>query len=386
MMRLSTCIRFALLVMSMTTMTMTQTAVAQDVSGRPPIGPLERVDPRIWDLQFTCSMLLPVEDRADGVVFWIQKTPIYFPMIFQGTYNRIDPGSLSASMTLAGRKIDSPATELSHGHAWNTSRGTIWIEPFKGNSMKWSMNMKQMCWSSRIDDREAGRLPWPQQWPEQVRKGLQQETLIESDDPIFKEFVTRTAGDQLRRVPPYYAAKDLIRAALKEIDSVNGTGNFGGEEGAIQGMDLQGALATARSRRGSPHDLVCLSVAVLRAAGIPARPVIGIRKDDQQRRKTNLVSWGEFYIHGAGWIPFDPVAVRNKVPRNRPVEQAWNGLGTIDSLNHRVPLCYRYIPEVGNGGPNYPMVWSWTANNVQNAAFYSTVALQMINRGRGPGS
>jgi hypothetical protein len=133
---------------------------------------------------------------------------------------------------------------------------------------------------------------------------------IESDDPIFKETVDRVSEGKLRLVPPYLAAKDLIRYAINNIQT-SGDGVDHGGLGQLRGIEVFGAKRAATDGIGTPHDLVCVCVAMLRAAGIPARPVIGMQESEKDG-KNEFVSWAEFYLPECGWIPFDPFVMRGK--------------------------------------------------------------------------
>ena len=47
-----------------------------------------------------------------------------------------------------------------------------------------------------------------------------------------------------------------------------------------------------------------LYVAILRSAGIPARPVAGVSVDASRQARPHY--WAEFLIEGIGWVPADP--------------------------------------------------------------------------------
>jgi len=111
---------------------------------------------------------------------------------------------------------------------------------------------------------------------------------------------------------------------------------------------------------GSPHDLICVCIATLRAAGIPARPVIGLMpKIIEGKKKYSIVSWGEFFLPNAGWIPFDPMMMRDYGSIHKDIHNPWPGLGAIDTLNKRIPLAFHFTPEAKVRYPKIPTIWAW---------------------------
>ncbi len=66
--------------------------------------------------------------------------------------------------------------------------------------------------------------------------------------------------------------------------------------------------ATLRSQRGTAIDMAAAFVALCRAAGIPARTVIGIKLPKGVRQGTiaGRHGWAEVWLEGAGWVPVDP--------------------------------------------------------------------------------
>ncbi len=63
---------------------------------------------------------------------------------------------------------------------------------------------------------------------------------------------------------------------------------------------------------GKCADISSLYVALARAAGVPAREILGLRqgKKSGQDITTWQHCWAEFYLPGHGWLPVDPADVR----------------------------------------------------------------------------
>ena len=205
---------------------------------------------------------------------------------------------------------------------------------------------------------------------------------IESNDPIFAETVERVSEGKLRFVPPYLAAKDLVRYCLNEIQ-ISGSTMYFGRAGVLHGLNIDGALTAARNGRGNENDLVCVCVAMLRAAGIPARPVIGVEENEKKKRDDLLV-WAEFFLPGAGWIPFDPAEMRGKGLRNRDVRQPWPEFGEMKDLNRRIPLAYHFIPPKAVESPQRAAVWGWDPRPGDTPAAEQRISIDIVSRGLAP--
>ncbi len=368
------------------------TALGSNQATQMPMGPLERYEPKVYDVGFEVQLTSESPDRTPGYttheevferrIFDIADSPIVFPILFRGPFSKVAPDSLRGRLW-AGATEDntlSQRTRLDTGKAFDTQLAVLPIVRFRGELLRWRMEFRAQSWSSRINDGAAQTLTWPVSWPDEVQDGLKPQRWIESDHAIFGEFVQRISQGQLRQVPPYLAAKDLVRACINEI-RVSGDGDVRRWHETLHGLELQGALATAQSGKGGPHDLVCVCVAVLRAAGIPARPVIGMQERSNGTNK--LISWAEFYLEGAGWIPFDPDEMRGKGIRTLNVKQAWPEFGTMKGLNNRIPLAYHFHPTVDVVCPEAPALWGWDPRPTMPAGCTQIITLSLVSRGRG---
>ncbi|MEO0716387.1 MAG: lyase family protein, partial [Planctomycetota bacterium] len=148
----------------------------------------------------------------------------------------------------------------------------------------------------------------------------------------IEELVNEWTGGNPRGAKPYLAAKWLLGRVVEHVQpSAPGFNNDRG--GSIEGLDVQGAAATAVNKRGSAIDMALLLTAVYREAGIPARLVVGYDagsdKEQQRFLKTSranapeIRAWVEFALfdEAAGtltWIPADPHAMRKSSSRIRP--------------------------------------------------------------------
>jgi len=355
-------------------------------SGRPPVGPLQRVEPRVYDFTFDVTVTTAWQyDLSLQRSYNLLDAPIVMPVIFQGTYSVVAADSLRARLWLGGREDNTLATRLDGGYPFHTQLAVIPIESFTGKSLRWQLAYRVQVWSSRLtDEAAAASVPWPRTWPAEVLDGLQPQMFIESDDPIFAETVERVSKGQLRLVPPYLAAKDLVRHCINEI-RVSGNGVNRGNLGVLRGLKVSGARHTATTGLGGPNDLVCVCVALLRAAGIPARPVIGVKtgRGDRGWRQPEFVSWAEFYLPDVGWIPFDPLVMRGKGLRNLDVRKPGAEFGTMKNLNRRIPLAYHFIPPASVESPQNAAVWGWDPRPGGDPSSEQIIKFEVTSRGRG---
>jgi hypothetical protein len=204
----------------------------------------------------------------------------------------------------------------------------------------YTIDFQALAYSSELNTKVASSIPWPDSWDPLLEHYLEPSRFIESDDIIFQKAVADN-GDA-KSVPIHIAAKVLIRYCLLNIGS---DGQYTKtKEGTTTGLDLKGARYAVRKESGSAADLVCVCIATLRAAGIPARPVVGITNADiigDVEIKPKYIVWGEYVLPGVGWVPFMPERMRGTV-NNLAHDVPWQGLGSLPRLNRRVPLAYNF--------------------------------------------
>ncbi|MHC4415292.1 MAG: transglutaminase-like domain-containing protein [Planctomycetota bacterium] len=359
-------------------------------SGPPAVGPLERYEPRVYDFTFDVTVATAWQfDARSRRSYRLVDAPIVMPVIFQGAYSAVAADSLRPGLWLEGRPDAAVAqrTRLDDGFPYQTKLAVLTIDEFQGMFLRWQLGYRVQVWSSRLrDEAAAAAVPWPRQWPAEVEDGLKPQTFIESDDPFFRQAVEHASGGKLRLTSPYLAAKDLVRYCVNRI-RVSGDGVRRGEFGVLRGLEIAGARETAAAGLGGPHDLVCICVATLRAAGIPARPVIGVEEVPGRVPRTGgprpeFVSWAEFYLPRVGWVPFDPLEMRGRV-RTLDVRRPWPEFGTMKDLNRRIPLAYHFIPPAAVQTPQHPAVWGWDPRPGGDPSSEQQIRIQMISRGRG---
>lgn len=353
---------------------------------------------RIQEIRYEVTVTGFSGSEWSPTVVAIPPSDLALSLIMQGPSSRIDRTSLAAAAWLDSQPVQGleARCRLSPGVAEGNELAISPLPAFSGQSIRWQTRFLVESFDVATDEARAATIPWPREWPESVERFRRPEPLIESAAPPVEAFVQRVSGGRLREVPPYLAAKDLVRAAVVGVRNVVGNGVVREGFAAINGIEVYGCLPLLESGNGTPADMVCLAVAALRAAGIPARPVLGVTRYDDPKRKMPLAKgngpwvWGEFWLPEAGWIPFDPTMMRRQSLRTLDVRARWKGFASPEGMKELVPMAWSFMPAppfVVNG---WPAMWSST---VEGLVFGRTgspagwtnasISVTLIGRGRG---
>jgi len=345
------------------------------------------VKPRLYDATIRANVFAEGRDISDISPLLAKRSEMVIPIILQGAYSRVDPSTITVAGQINGRTHAAGTVPwtLRGPHPDGTAEIVIEFVDIQAQSMGVTVTWREQSWLADINEADAMRITWPKDWPEAVRPFLKPGPWIESDDQVITDFVNRITQGNLRNVTPYGAAKELMRATITAFNSISGTGNERRDLGQIEGLQLIGAAEATRTATGSPNDLACTCVAVLRAAGIPARPVVGIVKEltrDLEER-TQWRTWAEFYLPGAGWVPFDPNRMRGSGFQFKSLDAAWPGFANLKDLDERIPVAYRFQP-VGSQWVR-PPVWGWMYDGNPQRAWKIFPQTSLMRISRGPG-
>jgi len=118
---------------------------------------------------------------------------------------------------------------------------------------------------------------------------------LPADDPLIRGLAASIAGAEPN---PYLRARMIYDWMLSGVEWV---GRARGDE-----------LGAAAERRADPFLGALLYASLLRASGVPARPVAGVIVSRDRQAASH--HWAEFWIDGLGWIPADPAMGAGAVP------------------------------------------------------------------------
>ena len=332
-------------------------ATQQSASDIPPAFPLDRDQGRIYTVTNTVSIpwnqLTPPTRGA--------STPIAYPAIPYSNWNQIDLEDVFVRM-INGTHIQS------NQHGWNMAKPSSVPNQWKFNiptpreingGLVFTVRQTILAFSSKLDEQAALNIDWQRTWRDDIATFLEPSDFIESDHDRFKNGLQDALGPGKIKLSPHATAKTVIRYCIQNIES---DGQYASSfSSTARGLKVNGALSAASTGKGSECDVVCACIAMLRAAGIPARPVIGITIADTvgtSEVPPQLMVWGEYALPNAGWVPFNTKRMRGTV-NNLPLFEQWQGLGTLQWLNRRVPIAYEFVVDGVKHAYDAIGPWSW---------------------------
>ena len=368
-----------------------------------PVNALKRYEPKKYELTFdvTLSTTAATADAAARGGFTFDEAPIVMPVIYQGAYSKVFVDTADGALWIDGEQV--PAQMLGKSIIDNkpyNSHLLRMVAPKTTNAqtVRWAVQLITQSWSSDIDERRAQQSTWPRDlnWPAEAKDGLQPQKGIESNAEVFAQIIAANGGDDIRTVSPYIAAKQIVAYCLNNFQ-ISQQAVVRGHVNELKGLTVHGALTVVNNAErnngrwiGTEADLVAVCVALLRAADIPARPVIGLTEHNREgiEEADTFITWAEFYLPGSGWVPFDPAAMllRGSGPY-RDVTAKWPDFGHIEHLNLRIPLSYFFIPPadgIESPGRNYVAVWGWDPRPQARQDYYDqAINPKITNKGRG---
>lgn len=264
---------------------------------------------------------------------------------------------------------------------------------------------------TKFDERRAMELDWPASWPGWTQPLRDPQTFIASDSAFVGNLLNSWTDNAPRSMKPARLAKFL---AAKVIDAAQpgadprafwpepdqpyqGGYPFVATRNAqfpfLRGIDVQDDRIFINDPHFSPRVrqavetsqanaavITNLYVALLRAADIPARVIVGIVPSEAElsripgrdtKENRDLLSpvfrfWAEFYLwdeqaQRGQWIPVDIIRQRDESSRSRPLDQTWRYFGNHDELDEIVPLTSVYTPSNAMQLHWVPPIWGWRA-------------------------
>ncbi len=306
---------------------------------------------------------------------------IVFPVIRGCASSLTDIANVTSTLKFNEQLVSSKA-EYAEDYAAGTRLARWEMKDKVGREVDLKIVIPMTSWETVFDETAAMAVKWPAAYPKAAASTLQPDDLANFQkmrilDPTAPEITnllkTWTGGRDPKNVMPVELAKFLLGKTIEHVQT-SGDGLRFGHSGAFAGMELQPAAITAVSGRCSEHDLANFLATMYRAAGLPARTVIGYDNDDGTEDKSRFLrrntgaaalrSWVEFALFDDKgrqelWVPVDPFRQRRSGTRTPPLDRKWEYFGSISDLDVTLPFAFQYHPPTTVVAHGYPAFWGW---------------------------
>lgn len=366
-----------------------ETGTPPPPEGRPPTGALTRAESRRWEI--TLSLDLPELRRRETV-----EEALIIPVSLLDTWWQVDPRSFRTRVSVDFVPVPPAQFNLSVAPSrFGESRVEIPVPIIIEQRLTAELSWTVEVWACALDEAWAAKSLWPTTWPEEVQRFRAPSTGIDSHDPLIQGALREISSRFPQQLGPLYAAKEIIRAGSKILR--NADHSEGGTSGSkTRGIVVWGTSQTMTSHIGGEADVTCICLALLRAAGFPARPVIGLVPNRIGRNSASnadkLSLWGEVFLPDCGWVPFDAEQIRGGVSNQTPMTNAWKGFGTDHDFDERVPITHEldiYKPKASDIGrtASFAALCRLKTKLEQPGQGPTDILIQtsVVNRGRGRG-
>lgn len=250
-----------------------------------------------------------------------------------------------------------------------------------GRRMQLEVEMSLTSWRTEFDERLAELVPWPSaNWGPVAAStftDLQRVgnlVLIDHNAEVAQDLVKRWCSNQdPKSIGPVVLAKWLAGNVLEYIQPSGSGLNFA-DNALLEGVDLQGSTKTLQDRRGTDQDITCALAAIYRAAGLPARVVIGFDVADDKGGRDSFLkrrrdvpafrSWVEFCLYDEHtrrevWVPVDITRQRKKSSRILNNPTAWRYFGDNDEFDTVCPFAFQFHPPTTVLAHGSVSFWGW---------------------------
>ncbi|MEK6702757.1 MAG: transglutaminase-like domain-containing protein [Planctomycetota bacterium] len=261
--------------------------------------------------------------------------------------------------------------------------------PMVVNWLKFEVEIPMTCWDTHLEDELADKVTWPKNgWPLIAATTFQAQLYVDAGpkfvggplekydttiiDNLFKNWFN---AEDPKKLPPVRLAKYILSKVLPDfkLEGLQVDVRQQTESGAlhVQGLRINGAEQTARKMQGTEWDLVCLTAALFRKAGIPTRTIVGYDMREEEMRlsganncQTVPRAWVEIYLYDevknvANWIPVDPARMRKASNRTPRLDEKWRWFGTHDEMRGLLPLGYQFHPPTSVRSYGSSALWGW---------------------------
>jgi hypothetical protein len=321
------------------------------------------------------------------------STKIAVPVLLRTSWCDTDFTSLDARVVIDGfqTKLD-PATVFTRTASGPEALLVFGVNPQNQtgqNEIRVSANWQVQRWELDVDENIAARSTWPRKPEAKLGRFLGAEPGIDPTNPLILRIADSATSGGARSASPFIAARNAVAAIAGAYKTVTGGTSDFGPDGSLRGIGFSpdGMAWGLGVGRGSPVEICATCVAGLRAIGIPARIVYCIDEDGetaQGRTRSKFRFIGEFFLNDIGWIPFDPMQMRQKGVSSRRGNGPIVGFANVDGLETCTPFAFRTVPDGYDRADRYAL-WGWISRGVgvDEYTAMSRIVLSDSSRGNG---
>lgn len=326
---------------------------------------------RLFAYQFRTADNEPVAPTSPTE---LDEVSMVYPLIPGSAMHDAYLDRMTSKMTLGNRKLDLTPRTLPN-YQGGTMLGVWDAKSLRSTEpLTLRVDIPMTSYETRIDEDIAMTYEWPTgPYKPMIASCLEPQLFVEPGHPAIIGLVNEWTKGKPKKAKPYYLAKYLAGRVVEHFRPTEGmyhaTGR-GPQRGQItavliSGFNVNGAAYAAIERRGSRYDMACLLTAVYRAAGLPARMVIGVDiTESEEKEFTVLHAWTEFYLYDekaeAGeWIPVDVYRQSQFSSRSPPIDQRWQHFGHSEESDFYAPLAYHWLPPTSVTNAGAMGIWGW---------------------------
>jgi len=338
-----------------------------------PVPALTRVESSRND--WTVSLEYTITDSlnhfsVDG--FPVRELRANVPLLPDTGISTARPQRLTGAIVLKnGRRFDD--REIINNLPCLTSVASWRVRDFVLSEARLDAQISVSSYETRINEELAVARQWPNApWSAQLATCLEPQPFIESNETGIKRLVQMWTRGKPKKAKPYVLAKYLASKVIASVrlseSRYSLTHPFALDERLKKRGNISmvlplvhGAAWAAKNKTTNRYDLACLLTAVYRAAGIPARLVIGVDVVEATTTDTlPLHAWVEFFLpyphkpdvpvtnDDGEWIPVD--IYRQVLFSSQPpdINQRWQFFGHNEESDDLAPLSFHWLTP---GGP-----------------------------------
>ncbi len=225
-------------------------------------------------------------------------------------------------------------------------------------------------WETIYNEEEAAKVPWPAEWPPIAQSLFEPEMYIDYgpfgpyDLAPLKEKVMEWTEGNPKAVPPAVTAKwlawkvaEAYRPTNKGYAGPSGASTNGQSTSLFAAFLVDGPAFALERGQGSRFNLPVLLAAAYRAAGIPARVVIGYNFAETRGKRMSdaerLHAWVEFALYDPAitdekqrltWVPVDIIELQSRAVWRQPFDKPIRYFGSNKDLAEIVPIAFSFSP------------------------------------------